>query len=175
MLTRGLFYICVGDLGIGDPILIPAKGRLADYLAGAQGMFYVTAGNAFLFSDKPEWFDGNEVIYVFVQGSGHLYGPEAKYIRLWNHLGQEACCIFKRAKGPANPNGGSHHPEFSGWKRVFNGDDCYTKKEMEKTFLKNTLVTNQHNRTSPVGSVGMFLYSGEMATTAGASVSGAAL
>ncbi|MCE2004308.1 hypothetical protein, partial [Enterobacter asburiae] len=42
-------------------------------------------------------------------------------------------------------------------------------------FLKNTLVTNQHNRTSPVGSVGMFLYSGEMATTAGASVSGAAL
>lgn len=153
-------------IDIGEPILIPAKGRLADFLASAQGLFYVTAGNAFFFSDKPEWFDDHEVIYVFVQGSGHLYGPEAKYIRLWNHLGQEAFCIFKRASG-----GGSHHPEFSGWKRVFNGDNYYTKKEMEETFLK---MPNYANHTS-AGCVGMFLYRGEVALSAGSSVSGATL
>lgn len=158
--------LCVGDLGIGDPIFIPAKGRLADFLASAQGLFYVTAGDAFFFSDKPEWFDDHEVIYVFVQGSGHTYGPEAKYIRLWNHLGQEAFCIFKRVSG-----GGSHHPEFSGWKRVFNGDNYYTKKEMEETFLK---MPNHANHTS-AGSVGMFLYRGEVALSAGSSVSGATL
>lgn len=129
--------LCVGDLGIGEPILIPAEGKLADFLASAQGLFYVTAGNAFFFSDKPEWFDNHEVIFVFVQGSGHFYGPEAKYVRLWNHLGQEAFCIFKSVSG-----GGTHHPEFSGWKRAYTElhpptaakVGAYAKSESDKRF-----------------------------------------
>jgi hypothetical protein len=54
--------------------------------------------------------------------------------------------------------------------------DYYKKEEIERTFVKNTLVTNDFKgRKSPIGSIGLFYYTGEMAQSAGTTVAGSTL
>ncbi|MMZ47268.1 hypothetical protein D3C81_263790 [compost metagenome] len=157
--------LCAGDLGIGSPLDIPSGVRLEEFLRKAEGIFYMASG-AGTYPDSPEWFSSH--FFVFIQARD----VTNKIVRLWNPLtGSEAMGTIT-----SSYDGKCWHPHFSGWQRVLSGEEVYTKKEIEKTFLKNTLMDKDTSKdASPVGSVGMFMYRGNVHMPTGWAVPGATL
>ena len=121
----------VGDLGIGQPLLIPFHVKLDEFLRDAEGVFYMAQDTA-NHPNSPSWFEG--YFFAFIQAGD----SSNKLVRLWNpSVGGEAIGVFT-----SKFDGEKWNPQFSGWKRAYTElhpptaaeVGAYAKSESDKRF-----------------------------------------